>query len=178
MSIDWQATVALLDADPDIGTPAGTAVLSALVSAGRRYDSAGQPDVMYESGAHKVWVSKSASQKLNEQEPPFYVAGYYARSAPGSGSASLLNKGQLTAEDLAVLPREGLAAYKYWLNRAEQLPAEREASGANARRIANYYIAKAEQAERAARAAHSPSYGQIESELVSAVSAAQAFLAT
>lgn len=175
-AIDWRTTVAALDADPDITTPAGTIVLSNLISAGRQYDSAGKPDVLHESPQHQQWASLRPSERIGLSEPAFYESSYYARLVPNSAS-SKINKRQFSVDDLAVLPPDAVAAYRFWSKRAEQLPDERATSLGTAQRIAVFYIAAAEQADRDARSAASPTYGRIEGELVAAMSAAQAFLA-
>lgn len=167
MTIDWQKTVARLDADPDTNTPAGQAVLKGLLEAGRAYDSAGKPDVLYESAEHRRWTALLPSQRFGHIEPSFYEAAYYTRLVPRT-SDSPLRKRSFSAEDLSVLPSDAKEAYVYYLR----------TDPAVARRIATYYISKARQAELAALVAKSPMLGSIESALVAAVSAAETWLAT
>lgn len=166
MTIDWQATLARLDADPDTNTPAGQAVLKGLLEAGRAYDSAGKPDVLYESAEHQRWTALLPSQRFGRIEPSFYEAAYYTRLAPRT-SDSPLRKRSFSAEDLAVLPSDAKTAYAYWLPK----------DAATARQIASYYISKARDAELAALAEKSPTLGSIESALAAAVSAAESWLA-
>jgi hypothetical protein len=167
MTIDWQTTLTQLDAAPNINTPAGQTVLKTLLDAGRAYDAAGKPDVLYESDEHRRWAALKPSQRIGQIEPPFYTAAYYTKLASlFSGFRSALTKVAFSAEDLKALPSTALTAYRWWLPRDPKI----------AYQIASYYIAKAEEAAREEASARSPTLGAIESRLVSAIEAANAFL--
>lgn len=164
MSIDWQSTVALLDANPDVATAAGTTVLSDLVSSGRQYERAGRPDVLHESPAHVRWSNLKPSQKLSIKEPEFYDPAYYARPFEARSSGDLLSRIPVMPDSA---PKEAKTAYSFWLPRSLQVAA----------RIARYYIAEQRKAE-AAQQPKGPTNGAIEQALVSSLSAAHAWLAS
>jgi hypothetical protein len=162
-TIDWKPTLAQLDAAPTITTPAGQSVLQGLVSAGQAYDSAGKPDVLYESTAHKDWSRLLPSQRLGQPEPSYYGPAYYARP-----SAAVLTR--VTPPRDPVLPdgapTDAKTAYAFW----------RPRDPAIGKKIAEYYIGKARELEEEQRP-KGPTSGAIEQSLVAALSAAQTWLA-
>lgn len=163
MSIDWRSTVSRLDEDPRTLTAPGMAILSALVSAGSQYDSAGQPDVLRESDAHAKWSELQPSQRLNVKEPPFYEAPYYVHPFGSRGSSVGLLARVLAMPDSA--PVEAKAAYAFWRPRDLQV----------SNRIAGHYIAKARDEENARRP-QGPTNGTIQETLLAAVAAAEIWL--
>jgi len=167
-AIDWQATVARLDAAPNINSTTGQSVLKRLLETGRAYDAAGRPDVMHESEAHRRWANLRPSERLGQPEPDYFETAYYTRltTPQAGGTRSALFKAAFTAEDLKVLPNDALAAYRYWERRDVKI----------ATQIASYYIAKAEEEKRKAAAARAPMLGWLQNDLVVAVAAAEAFL--
>lgn len=163
-TINWEPTVALLDADPDIATPTGTTVLSKLVSAGRQYDSAGHPDVLHESTQHQEWARKSASQKLGTTEPAFYDAGYYTRPfAPRLGGYKPERHPKMPDGATPEMKQ----AYAFWAPKDTEI----------ANRIAVYEIVRLALEANAGRPL-GPTNGAIQQSLVSALDAAQAWLAS
>lgn len=163
MSIDWKPIVSRLDADPRTPTPQGMAILSALVSAGTQYDSAGGPDVLRESSQHVRWSGLQPSQRLNVKEPPFYDAAYYDRPFGRRGRAAATLDRVLTMPEAA--PAAARQAYAFWRPRELQV----------SNRIASYYIAKARDEENARRP-QGPTNGRIQETLLAAVAAAEAWL--
>jgi len=162
--ISWQPILAQLDADPDVTTAAGQSVLKALLAAGKQYDAARSPDdVQYESEEHRLWTAKRPSERIGTKEPAFYVAAYYDRPFTASASSGALNVRYL--ELPAAAPADAHAAFKFWQPRDAGV----------ARNIARYYIAAARDAALAAQPL-GPSNGAIESSLVSALAAAEAWL--
>ncbi|HKY37143.1 MAG TPA: hypothetical protein VJN18_14460 [Polyangiaceae bacterium] len=155
MTIDWQSVVTQFDALPSIDAN-GAALLQRLLVAGGAYESAGRPSVLEESAAHSAWRGLPTSQRVNRTEPEFYVAQYYSRAVRDIGMFDVPFE----------LPRDALAAVDFW---APKDPAV-------ARRITSYYRAKAVGEARLAARASAPTLGRIESQLVSAVTAAQAYL--
>ena len=169
-AIDWQPTLAQLDSSPNITTPAGQSVLKNLLSAGQAYEGAGRPDVMHESPQHQDWSRKKPSERIGVNEPLFYVDAFYT-AVRGPVSVPLLTPDKLSGDD-----RE---AYGYWskIVKLKGIPSATVKIGTGFLRDV-LYIATARAREAAERdRPRGPTYGSIESALVSALSAAQAWLA-
>jgi hypothetical protein len=158
--IDWQPVLARLEADPDIDTPAGRAVLSRLLSTGQQYEAARQPDVLYESTEHQQWSGLRPSERLNRTEPQFYVSAYYAR--PFAARSVELSE---TEESNALAPAK--EAIDFWFPRDQAI----------AMRIADYYLAKGRE-EKRKQLKPGPTAGGIQQSLLSSVQAAEAWLAS
>lgn len=164
MTIEWQSTVAQLNADPDIGTPAGTAVLSGLVAAGRQYEAAHRPDVLIEAADHLAWRALPASQRLTRPEPQYHVAAYSARPfAPRLGGYRPERHPKMPDGATPTMK----ASYAFWVKR----------DGAIANRFVIHEIDRLAR-EANARLPLGPTNGAIEQGLVSALSAAEAWLAS
>lgn len=172
MIINWKATVAQLDAAPGIESTAGQSVLTRLRAAGSAYDSAGKPDVHHESSEHRNWMRKKPSQRVGTTEPPFYVAAYYTKVVPAGTSADGFRfKRVLTLDDVpdqyrAALTLSVIEAFTFWSRRDMKI----------ARRILVGSVVPLIEAERAERLRRVPPLGAIESDLVSSMAAAEAWL--
>lgn len=166
MIINWQATVAAIDADPDAMTPEGQKVLVQLLAAGRRYQTAGSPDtsILNESEDHARWRALLPSQKAGVKEPDFYGGAYSARPFSLRSSTKYnLNVRHLTMPDGA--PKDAVEAFKFWQSRDTEV----------ANQIARYFIGKARYAEFAGRPL-GPTNGAIVTDLLDAVEAATEWL--
>jgi hypothetical protein len=158
--IDWQPVLARLEADPDIDTPVGRAVLSRLLSTGQQYEAARQPDVLYESPEHQQWSVLRPSERLNRREPQYYVSSYYAR--PFAARSVELSETEVSN---ALAPAK--EAIDFWFPRDQAV----------AMRIWDGTLAKARD-EKRKHLPLGPTAGGIQQALITSVQAAEAWLAS